>query len=345
MTIHIARRLDENTWRRYVEGQTLGNIFQTPEMFQVFDKAAGHHPALWAAVNDEGLPLALLTVVELTLIPGPLRGFTTRAVAYGGELHDPSLEGESALRDLLQAYGKGVGKDPLFTELRHLSNPNPVRHILQECGYEHQEHLNYLIDLDRSPDAVLQGMGRRTRKQIRRGLRKNIVRVEELHEREHLSLWYNLLQKTYAAAQVPLARQTLFETAFDILYPKGMVKFLVARIGDAPAAVSAELICGTKIYGWYSGLDRAYASQVPNELLMWHILRWGAENGFHLYDFGGAGKPDERYGVRDFKAKFGGELVNFGRDTCAHKPRVLGLSQYGYDIWRRLKFSTATHRD
>jgi len=29
----------------------------------------------------------------------------------------------------------------------------------------------------------------------------------------------------------------------------------------------------------------------------------------------GAGKPSEKYGVRDFKAKFGGNLVNFGRNT------------------------------
>ena len=27
----------------------------------------------------------------------------------------------------------------------------------------------------------------------------------------------------------------------------------------------------------------------------------------------GAGSPDENYGVRDFKARFGGELVEYGR--------------------------------
>ena len=38
---------------------------------------------------------------------------------------------------------------------------------------------------------------------------------------------------------------------------------------------------------------------------MWHTLDWGAEDGYSLNNFGGAGKPDEEYGVRDFKAKFG----------------------------------------
>ena len=32
----------------------------------------------------------------------------------------------------------------------------------------------------------------------------------------------------------------------------------------------------------------------------------------------GAGKPDEDYGVRDFKAKFGGELLEHGRYLKIH---------------------------
>jgi lipid II:glycine glycyltransferase (peptidoglycan interpeptide bridge formation enzyme) len=90
------------------------------------------------------------------------------------------------------------------------------------------------------------------------------------------------------------------------------------------------------IYGWYGGMDRAYSKYTPNELLMWHILSWGMENGYRVYDFGGAGKPDEEYGVRDFKAKFGGELVCFGRNTCIHAPFRLRLSQFGYNVYRRL---------
>ena len=70
-------------------------------------------------------------------------------------------------------------------------------------------------------------------------------------------------------------------------------------------------------------------------MLTWGILEWGAKNGYSLYDFGGAGKPDEKYGVRDFKAKFGGELVNFGRNICVHSPRLLKISKLGYQLLRR----------
>ena len=75
---------------------------------------------------------------------------------------------------------------------------------------------------------------------------------------------------------------------------------------------------------------------MPNELVIWHILEWGANNGYRLYDFGGAGRPGEAYGVRDFKAKFGGQLVQFGRSVREHAPRLLKLSKSGYSIYRKL---------
>jgi lipid II:glycine glycyltransferase (peptidoglycan interpeptide bridge formation enzyme) len=68
---------------------------------------------------------------------------------------------------------------------------------------------------------------------------------------------------------------------------------------------------------------------------MWYILEWGVKNGYRVYDFGGAGKPGEEYGVRNFKAKFGGQLVCFGRNIYIHKPLQLKLSKLGYAIYRR----------
>ena len=42
MSITIVRTLPEDEWRRFVEGYLAGNIFHTPEMFQVFSRAKGY---------------------------------------------------------------------------------------------------------------------------------------------------------------------------------------------------------------------------------------------------------------------------------------------------------------
>ncbi len=308
-------------------------------MFQVFARAKGHQPTLWAAVDDsdgESRLLALLLPVHVTLMGGLLRRLTTRAIAYGGVLCAPGPEGEKALSTLLQTYKREARGSALFTELRNLSDVSRLQPVLKDNGFVYEDHLNYLIDLNRPPEAMLQSIGKHTRKKIRQALRQGAVTVEECSRHEQVALCYRLLQKTYAAARVPLADWSLFEAAFDVLYPQGMVRFLLARIGDDCAAGSVELMYKDRVYGWYGGMDRAYSSYMPNELLMWCIFQWSAEHGYKIYDFGGAGKPDEEYGVRNFKAKFGGELVCYGRNTCVHTPRTLALSQGGYAVYRKL---------
>lgn len=329
----VVQSLPEDVWRRFVEEHPAGNIFHTPEMFQVFSRTKSHRPELWAATRD-GRVLALLLPVQIRLFGGPLRYLTTRAVVYGSVLRAPGDEGQEALAALLRTYAQGVDRAPLFTELRNLTNLEAAQPILRECGFHYEEHLNYLIGLDRPPEAIFQGIGSRTRKNIRRGLKHGEVTIEEVKERERVNTCYEILSQTYQAAEVPLADRSLFEAAFDVLHPKGMVRFTLAHVGEAPVAVSVELLYKDVVYGWYGGVDRAYSAHVPNELVMWHILEWGATNGYRVYDFGGAGKPDEEYGVRDFKAKFGGELVSFGRNVRVHARWRLRLSEWGYRLLR-----------
>ena len=332
MNLTIVNSLSEEAWRDFVDRHPQGNIFHTPEMFQVFARAAGHRPMLVAAVSDKGQVLALLLPVHVTLRDGLLRRLTTRSIAYGSVLCAFNPPGLEALALLLRTYTRETGRDVLFTELRNLSDLAAIQPVLAECGFAYEEHLDYVIDLNCSPEQVLQSIGPRTRKHIRHALRTGNVIVEQMTHRNQISDWYGLVRETYKAARVPLADRSLFEAAFDILHPRGLIRFWLARIGTTYVAASAELVYKDVIYGWYGGMDRAYARDLPGELLMWHILEWGARAGYKTYDFGGAGKPGEAYGVRDFKAKFGGTLVCFGRNIHVPAPGLLRLSTLGYRI-------------
>jgi lipid II:glycine glycyltransferase (peptidoglycan interpeptide bridge formation enzyme) len=333
--VTVVNTLPEEEWRRFVEEHPAGNIFHTPEMFQVFERTKGYQPKLWAAVDDNNQPLVLLAPVQITLVNGPiLRQFTTRAVAYGSVLCIPTSSGKEALKILLQTYQREVKANVLFTELRNQSDLRELQSALNKSGFVYEEHLNFLIDLRRPVEEIWRSVHSNVRTNVRKAHQKGVV-IEEIASLDKIPVVYKILSNVYDRIQVPLAPFSLFEAAFDILYGRNMIKCYLARVEDNYIAAAVRLLYKNVIYAWYVGVVEEYTSYKANDLLNWHVLEWGAQNNFNCFDFGGAGKPDEDYGPRKFKAKFGGTLVSHGRNICVHTPLRLRFSRAGYRIMRR----------
>lgn len=336
MNTFIVNTLPEDKWRTYVDVHPDGNIFHTPEMFQVFSRVKGYSPEIWAALGEDQQIMALFLPIHISVIDGMLQRITTRTNVFGGILANPGPDGEKALFDLLRAYQRDSGKRSLFTEIRNMSSINGYRPLLNHIKFTFEEQLNYIIDLTPSPEDVFNRIGKRTRKNIRNGRNKGDVKIKTVDDQAGVLESYELLQKSYYHAQVPLSDVSLFTSAFEHLEPLGMIKIRTAMVGKSPAATSMELFYKDLIFGWYSGMDREFSSYIPNDLLMAYILESGSESGYRKYDFGGAGKSDEDYGVRQFKAKFGGELVNYGRNTWIPSPLIFSVTNFGYEIVQKL---------
>jgi len=91
------------------------------------------------------------------------------------------------------------------------------------------------------------------------------------------------------------------------------------------------------IYDFYAGSMVKFYNKYPNDLISWEVFKWGKGNGYKVFDFGGAGKPDVSYGVRDYKKKFGGEFVNFGRYEKVHQPMIFEIAKVGFKLWQKIK--------
>lgn len=79
-----------------------------------------------------------------------------------------------------------------------------------------------------------------------------------------------------------------------------LVKYQGSVIGGS-LCVSCK---NTTLYEWFvCGLDGKYKNIFPSTLATWAAIEYAASNHFRYFDMMGAGKPDEGYGVRDFKAK------------------------------------------
>ena len=261
---------------------------------------------------------------------------TTRYIAYGRVLYTQEQDGKDGLAKLLQAYRESTKGKALFIELRNFYDLSANQSILESCQYSFVDYMDYQVDTSLPVDQVWKNINKSVQKNINRALNKHQFEIIEAQDASQIEICYSILKKTYANAHIPLADYSLFEAAFKILYPKRMVKFLLGRVEGQDVAASVVLLYKDVIYGWYRGFDRAYTSYIPNDLMVWDMLKWGAEHHFRTFDFGGAGKPDETYGPREFKAKFGGKQVNYGRNVCVYSSNMLRISKWGYEFLRHL---------
>ena len=147
---------------------------------------------------------------------------------------------------------------------------------------------------------------------------------------------YGILESLYATkVKTPLFPFEFFEK----LYAEPWGRIFVVRL-DGRIVGGTVCVCGDDtVYEWFAcGEDGISKSVFPSTLATYAGIRYAAENGYERFDMMGAGAPgDGGYGVRDFKVKFGGELVEHGRFKYVLNPLLYKLGTLGIKILKRLK--------
>jgi lipid II:glycine glycyltransferase (peptidoglycan interpeptide bridge formation enzyme) len=235
---------------------------------------------------------------------------------------------------LIAEHDRSFRRRVLFAEIRPMQASGAERKALENHGYKYIDHLNFLLDTTRSKESLWKGMADSLRRSIRK-CEKSGFTYRELDSPDSVDLLYKFLEETYGNADVPLADRTLFEAAYKILAPLGMTKFVAVYDGETPLAVDVMLVFKQQVYMWYGGSIRM-SGLSPVALLQWREIEWSCDNGIKHYDFGGAGWPDIPYGVRDFKAKFGGELVSFGRYRKIYSRWKMAIAERAYEFGRSM---------
>lgn len=335
--IEITDSPDITKWSEFVYNHPHGNIFQTPDMAKVYERTENYEPISLAVIDTENDEiLALVQAVVITEMSGMLGSFSARSIINGGPLFIEGEKGIAALKNLMEHYDKFVRKKAIYTQIRNMWDTTDISNILKNAGYQYEEHLNFLIDLNKSREELWSNLSKKRRNGIRRAEKRGVI-IKEIKDKSLIFLFYDVLQETYRNAKLPLADISLFESAFDILASKNMVKFFLAKHKDKNIGAIVVLIYNGIIYDWYAGASIDYLRLYPNDILPWYVMEWGSDYGYRAFDFGGAGKPNEEYGVRDFKKQFGGELLNYGRYKKIHSPIKMNIGKMGYELWKKVR--------
>ena len=346
--------IDPQQWSELVQSSPTATWFQTPEAYRFYSSVSDMLPFAYG-VSEEGRLVGVVVgyiTQERCLLK---QYFTRRAIIYGGPLLAEDIS-VTALAELLKAVSecrvysvecKGnenskavtsastpytLRPTPIYIETRNFHDYSKWRNIFEANGFAYQPHLNYHIDTT-SLDQVQSRIGKHRWRYIRLSMRDG-AKIVENPTIEQVRAFYTILQDLYRTkVRTPLWSWEFFERLYHTEHARYIFVELDGQIVGGTACVCLP---GKAVYEWYAcGLDNCRDDIRPLSVAIWGEMQYAAENGYPLFDFMGAGTPDQPYGVRDFKSEFGGELVEHGRFLCVRKPLLYWIGKMGVNWLKR----------
>lgn len=318
MALKIFYNLDRDRWTNFVYEHPNGNIFQTPEMFDVYKNTKNCEPTFLAVGDSENNIIGILIAVVHKEFGRFFGKFTARAIVWGGPLIKPIKNRGAIIDFLLKALDEILRGEVIYVQFRNLCEFSQDKASFLNNNYIYEDHLDYYINLTFSEEELLSKMSDSRRKNIKRALGSDLQTIE-MDDPAGIEIFYDLLRSTYRRIKMPYPSLEFFNNAFRFLWNKGMLILFLISQKEKNITGRAVLVYRNTIYDWYAGSTREAFASYANDLIIWRIIVWGKKEGCKLFDFGGAGSPDIYYGPGEYKRRFGGEQLNYGRFTKVYK--------------------------
>lgn len=341
MKILSINNIDRNEWSRLVAVSATGTWFQTPEAYEFFKSMPDlFRPfAIGVTCDPAGTQTQLRAVCigYVTMEKSALkRMMTRRAIIIGGPslANDCSNEEVSLLLSTLRQQLSTGANAPIYIETRNFNDYSRWKSAFAATGFEYKAHLNFHVDTS-SVEVVEANLGKSRKRDIRTSLRDGATIIKK-PTLEQVREYYAILEHLYKTrVKTPLFPFSFFERLWEHKDGRFILVALNNEIIGGTVCVEQEGKC---LYEWFAcGRDGEWKTIFPSTLATYSGIRYAAEHNCPRFDMMGAGKPDEAYGVRDFKAKFGGTEVEYGRFLCITKPLLYKIGVLGVMLLKKLK--------
>ena len=314
--LHTYDQIDGDQWGQLARESSTATWWQTKEAYQLFSSLPDYRVEL-VGVADEDALCGVAVIIRPQARTRVGQWLSRRAVIMGGVMVSDGISVEAYRR--LMAAIKEQTSDVIYVEIRNLCDHSAWRGMIEQDGWQYMPHLNIRIDTSDAQSAISR-IGKSKRRRICSSVQKG-VRVVEYPSLSQVRAYYDVLRDLYVQrVHKPLPSWGTWER----LYASDMCRYiLIEHEGRIIGGSVCVLWEGKVMYEWYAcGRDDRRRVISPASLTKYAEIQLAERLGIAQLDLMGAGRPDERYGVRDFKAEFGGEMVEYGRYVYAHCPMV-----------------------
>ncbi|MCC5918096.1 MAG: GNAT family N-acetyltransferase [Cryomorphaceae bacterium] len=328
MTLLRDHQIDTKAWLQLLDESPNASPFQSPAYYKLFTESKGFSANVFALEQDGALQA--LVVVSIQKEPGVKAAFSKRGIIYGGPLF---TDQDSALQLISEVSRYYKGK-LIYLETRNFSDYTEYKRTFESSGWKYEPWLNYHLPCDEAA-LVQKRMSSSRWRQIKKAL-KNGATWKESHQLEEVQAFYSILEVLY---KEKIKKPLLPFSFFQDLLERDLAKYLLVYVeGKVVGGIVCPVLPGRKIFEFYvCGLDGDYRDHYPSVMATYAAIEYALQNNIPLFDFMGAGSPDEAYGVREFKSRFGGEEVEHGRFIKILNPAMFEIGKAGLKLLAKVK--------
>ena len=315
--------IDSQQWDELVVKSNTASFFQTRACYDFYSTLTFLKPFVYAVSEDNKL---IGLICGYIIADGTIfkQFFSRRAIVPGGVLLDSTIS-STALRELLNFVTNDLKQKAIYLEIRNYNDYSSYRSTFEIAGFSYKAHLNFHVS---TPDVetALKQLNTTKRRDVRLSIKEGAEWMET-KKGDDIKAYFALLENLYKTKiKTPLFPLEFFERLLQL--PQGKL-FVIKYQGNIIGGSVCVLLQDQLIYEWFvCGLDGQLKNIFPSTLATWAGIEYAAKNGYKHFDMMGAGKPDNSYGVREFKSKFGGELVEHGRFLYICKPTLYSFGRY-----------------
>jgi len=329
--IDNVKHINVDQWETLISHSSTSSFFQTKACYDFYKSLSFFEAFIFAVCEKDILKGVIIGYIQKD--NNTIKHFLTRrAIIPGGVLLADDIS-DSALESLLNFCKRKLKKEAIYIECRNFNSYSKLKNVFELCEFKYIPHLNFHIDTT-SLEIVNNNIGKSRKRDIKLSLREGAVIIDN-PSLEDVRAFYLILDDLYKQKiKTPLFPWIFFEKLFTSTIGKFMLVKYKGQVIGGTICVGLE---NKVLYEMFAcGLDGKFKNIYPSTLATWAGIEYAATHNYYRFDMMGAGKPDESYGVRDFKAKFGGELVEHGRFLCVLHPLLFKIGNLGVYILKKL---------
>jgi FemAB-related protein (PEP-CTERM system-associated) len=281
------RESDREAWDAFVTGHPHGSPFHLTAWKTSIEQTFGYKPMYLVAADGD----LIRGVLPLFLVKNWLMGkvlISTPFAVYGGILADSD-----------------EARQALAAQARDLGEQLQVKHVELRNAWEEQttglprlnRYVTFVQDIGPDEAAILESIPRKTRAAVRKSLKSNLSTHRELSNPETFE---DLYSSNLRKLGTPCFPRRHFQALLENF--RGMTDIREVKLDGKSVAAVLSFYFRDQVLPYYGASDPRFNAVQPNNFMYFDLMRWGGQNGYHVFDFGRSKRVKGSY---DFKAHWG----------------------------------------